>query len=134
MKVAFTVARLLLGIIFLIFSLNGFFHFIPLPPPSGIALQFFAALYMSHYLAVIFLLQLGPAILLLANRYVPLALTLLGPIVVNILFFHLLMAPGGLPLALVVATLWSLTAFSVRSAFKGLFQRTYRSNRIEQAA
>lgn len=132
MKVAFTAARLLLGFIFVVFGLNGFFHFIPMPPPTGIALQFFAALYMSHYLIVIFLLQLGAALLLLVNRYVPLALTLLGPIVVNIFFFHLLMAPGGLPLAVVVAILWSLTAYSVRSAFQGLFQRT--SNGIEQAA
>lgn len=134
MKVAFTIARLLLGLIFLVFGLNGFLHFIPMPPPSGIALQFFAALYMSHYLAVILLLQLGPAILLLVNRYVPLALTLLGPIVVNILFFHLLMAPAGLPLALIVSILWILTAFSVRSAFRSLFQKTNGSNRIAQAA
>src|SRR5579863_9820923 len=129
MKVAFTAARLLLGFIFVVFGLNGFFHFIPMPPPTGIAMQFFVALYMSHYLVVIFVLQLGAAILLLANRYVPLALTLLGPIVVYIFFFHLLMAPAGLPLAVTVAILWSLTAFSVRSAFHGLFQR---SNRIEQ--
>lgn len=131
MKVAFTAARLLLGFIFLAFGLNGFFHFIPMPPPTGIALQFFGALYMSHYLVVIFLLQIGPAVLLLINRYVPLALTLLGPIVVNIVFFHLFMAPAGLPLAAIVVILWSLTAFSVRSAFQGLFQR---SNRIERAA
>ena len=134
MKTASTVARYLLGFIFLVFGLNGFLHFIPSVPPAGVAGQFFAALYLSHYLVVIFLLQLGPAVLLLLNRYVPLALTLLGPIVVNILFFHLLMAPSGLPMAFVLTILWVLTAVSVRSAFRGLFQKTYSPNRISAAA
>jgi putative oxidoreductase len=124
MKIASNVARYLLGTIFFIFGLNGFLHFIPTPPPAGVAGQFFAALYLSHYLVVIFLLQLIPAVLLLLNRYVPLALTLLGPIVFNILFFHILMAPSGLPMAFVVLILWTITAFSVRSAFQGLFQKT----------
>ena len=125
MKIAFTAARYLLGTIFFVFGLNGFLHFIPTPPPAGVAGQFVAALYLSHYLVVIFLLQLSPAVLLLLNRYVPLALTLLGPIVFNILFFHILMAPSGLPMAFVVLLLWTITAFSVRSAFQGLFQKTY---------
>jgi putative oxidoreductase len=132
MKTVSTMARLLLGFIFVAFGLNGFLHFIPMPPPTGVALQFFAALYMSHYLVVIFLLQIGAALPLLINRYVPLALTLLGPVVVNIFFFHLLMAPGGLPLAITVAILWAITAFSVREAFRGLFQKTYTSERIAQ--
>ena len=108
------------------------FH--PDAAPAGVAGQFFGALYLSHYLVVIFLLQLGPAVLLLLNRYVPLALTLLGPIVVNILLFHLLMAPNGLPLAFVVTTLWILTAVSVRSAFRGLLQKTYNPNGISATA
>jgi putative oxidoreductase len=134
MKLASTVARYLLGSIFFVFGLNGFLHFLPAPPPTGLAGQFFAALYLSHYLVPIFLLQIGPAVMLLINRYVPLALTLLGPIVVNILFFHLLMAPSGLPLAATVTTLWILTAFSVRKAFSGLFQKTYSPTRVAQAA
>ncbi len=134
MKIASTVARYLLGSIFFVFGLNGFLHFIPTRPPAGVAGQFFAALYLSHYLVVIFLLQLGPAILLLFNRYVPLALTLLGPIVVNIVFFHLLMAPSGLPMAFVVTILWILTAVSVRSAFRGLFQKTYTPDRVSATA
>ena len=68
------------------------------------------------------------------NRYVPLALTLLGPIVANIVLFHLLMAPSGLPLAFVVTILWILTAVSVRSAFRGLFQKTYSANGISAIA
>ena len=134
MKIAFAAARYLLGSIFFVFGLNGFLHFLPTPQPAGVAGQFFAALYLSHYLVAIFLLQLGPAVLLLVNRYVPLALTLLGPIVVNILFFHMLMAPSGLPLAFTVSILWAVTAFSVRSAFKGLFQKTYSPNRIAETA
>jgi putative oxidoreductase len=134
MKIASTAARYLLGLIFFVFGLNGFLQFIPAPPPTGVAAQFFAALYLSHYLVVIFLLQIGSAVLLLLNRYVPLALTLLGPIVVNILFFHLLMAPRGLPLALTIAILWILTAISVASVFRGLFQKTYSPNRVSAAA
>jgi uncharacterized membrane protein YphA (DoxX/SURF4 family) len=123
MKTASLIARLLLGIIFLAFGLNGFLHFIPMPPPTGLAAQFFGAIFASGLWVPIFLLQIIPAVLLLINRYVPLALTLLGPVIVNILFFHAFMAPAGLPLALFVATLWIVVYLSVHSAFAGLFQR-----------
>jgi putative oxidoreductase len=86
MKVTTVIARFLLGIIFLVFGLNGFLHFIPAsPPPSGTAGQFVGALLVSNYLVVVFLFQLISAVLLLINRYVPLALTLLAPIIANIL-------------------------------------------------
>jgi hypothetical protein len=123
MKITTVIARFLLALIFLVFGLNGFFHFIPMPPPAGTAAQFFGVLYVSNYLAVIFLLQIIPAILLLLNRYVPLALTLLAPIIVNILLVHLLMVPSGLPLAILVTVLWGAVFLSVRSAFAGLFQQ-----------
>ena len=123
MKNASLVARYLLGVIFLVFGLNGFLHFIPMPPPSGIAGQFMGALFLSHFLVVVFLLELIPAILLLINRYVPLALVLLGPVIVNIFLFHCFMAPSGLPLALVVAVLWVLVAVGVRPAFSGILQK-----------
>ena len=122
MKTASTVARYLAGVIFLVFGLNGFLHFIPLPPPSGVAGQFMGALFVSHYLTLIFALQVIGAVLLLANRYVPLALAILAPVIVNILFFHALMAPSGLPLALIVTVLWALVFADVRSAFAPLFQ------------
>jgi putative oxidoreductase len=122
MKVASTISRYLLGLIFLTFGLNGFLHFIPMPPPTGVAAQFFGALFVSRLYVVIFLLQIVPAVFLLVNRYVPLALTILGAIIVNILCFHIFMAPGGLPLALVVTALWLLTTSSVRSAFTGILQ------------
>jgi hypothetical protein len=121
MKIASLIARYLLGLIFLIFGLNGFFHFIPMPPPTGLAGQYMGALFVSKYLVVVFLLELIPAILLLVNRYVPLALTLLGPVIVNIFLFHAFLAPSGLPLAVVVVILWGLVAWSVRPAFAGLF-------------
>jgi len=123
MKIASTIARYLLGLIFLTFGLNGFLNFIPMPPPTGVAGQFFGALFVSHFYVVIFALQAVPAVLLLANRYVPLALTILGAIIVNILGFHIFMAPAGLPLAVVVTILWLLTASPVRSAFTGILQR-----------
>ena len=123
MKITAVIARFLLGLIFLVFGLNGFLHFLPSPPLTGTAGQFVGALFVSHYLVVVFLLQLISAVLLLLNRYVPLALTLLAPIIVNILLIHLLMAPSGLPLAIVVTVLWILVFLSVRSAFSGLLQQ-----------
>lgn len=123
MKIVSTIARYLLGLIFLTFGLNGFLHFIPMPPPTGVAAQFFGALFVSHYYVVIFLLQIVPAVLLLANRYVALGVVILAPIIVNIFFFHLLMAPAGLPLALLVAVLWFLVAWTVRPALRGIFQK-----------
>jgi len=122
MRTASVIARYLAGVIFLVMGLNGFLNFIPLPPPGGIAGQFMDALYVSHYLWVIFAFQLLAAVLLLVNRYVPLAVALLAPIIVNILSFHALMAPSGLPLALFVAVLWALIFINVRPAFAGLFQ------------
>ena len=122
MKTTSIIARFLLGLIFLVFGLNGFFHFIPMPPPTGVAGQFMGALFVSQYLVVIFALQLIGAVLLLINRYVPLALAILAPIIFNILLFHSLMAPSGLPLALVATTLWILVFLGVRSAFAGLLQ------------
>src|ERR1700746_3203252 len=123
MKIAATISRYLLGVIFLTFGLNGFLHFIPMPPPTGVAAQFFGALFVSRLYIVIFLMQIVPAVLLLVNRYVPLALTILGAVIVNILCFHIFMAPAGLPLAVVVTVLWFLTTWSVRSAFAGILQR-----------
>jgi hypothetical protein len=123
MKITTAIARFLLGLIFLVFGLNGFLHFIPASPPSGTAGQFVGALLVSHYLVPVFLLQIVSAVLLLINRYVPLALTLLAPIIVNILLIHILMDPSGLPLAIVVTVLWILVFLSVRSAFAGLLQQ-----------
>ena len=122
MKTASAIARYLAGAIFLVFGLNGFLHFIPFPPPDGVAAQFMGAMFVSHYLTLIFLLQAITGGFLLINRYVPLALAILAPVIVNILSFHFLMAPSGLPLAIFVAILWTVIFIGVRSAFAGLFQ------------
>src|ERR1700710_519899 len=113
MKIAVLIARILLGLLFLVFGLNGFLHFIPMPPPTGLAGQYMGALYVSHYLTVVFLVQVVGGALLLANRFVPLALTLLGAVIVNILLFHSVLAPEGLPLALVTTLLWLVVFGSV---------------------
>ena len=122
MRTASTIARYLAGVIFLVMGLNGFLSFIHFPPPAGIAGQFMGALYVSHYLWVIFAFQVIAGALLLVNRFVPLAVAILAPVLVNILTFHVLMAPSGLPMALVVAVLWVLIFIEVRPAFSGLFQ------------
>ena len=134
MRTASVIARYLAGLIFLVFGLNGFLNFIPLPPPGGVAGQFMGAMYASHFLWVIFGFQLVAAVLLLVNRYVPLAVAILAPVIVNILFFHALMAPSGLPLALFVAVLWAVIFVDVRPAFSGLFQSRLRPEEVKQSA
>jgi putative oxidoreductase len=122
MKILTHISRFLLGLIFLVFGLNGFLHFIPMPPPSGVAAQFLGSMFVTKYLLFVFAIQLIGGVLLLINRYVPIAQTILGPIVVNILLFHGLMDPAGLGLALLVTILWGVVLVSVRSAFAGIFQ------------
>ena len=121
MRIAALVSRLLMGLVFVVFGLNGFLHFIPMPPPAGVAGQFLGALFASHYYVVIFGLQVIGGLLLLINRYVPLALVLLGPIIVNIFFFHALMALAGLPLAIVVVIHWAIVAMRYKQNFAGIF-------------
>jgi hypothetical protein len=123
MRIVSLSARVLLGLLFTVFGLNGFLHFIPSGSmPPGFAGQFTGALFQSHYMTVVFLMELIPGILLLLNRYVPLALTALAPVIVNIVLFHVFMAPAGLPLASAASILWILAAYQVRSVFAGLFQ------------
>lgn len=123
MKIATNTARILLGLLFTVFGLNGFLHFLKMAPPSGqLAGQYMGALFLSHYLAVVFLLELIGGVLLLVNRFVPLALVVLGPVVVNILLFHSTMAPEGLPIALFATLLWLVTFIGDRKAFAPLFQ------------
>jgi putative oxidoreductase len=122
MKIAALIARILLGLIFFVFGLNGFLHFIPTGPmPTGTAGQFIGALFQSHYVYFVSALQVAGGALLLVNRYVPLGLVLLGPVIVNILLFHLLMDRKGLPLAIVVVILWGIVALRHRQYFSGIF-------------
>ena len=125
MKISATIARFLLGLIFLFFGSNLLFHFLPNPPmPPGPMANFSTAMAESHYGIAVGFFQAAPAILLLINRYVPLALTVLAAEIVNILTFHITMQPAGLPMALVVAILWLLVFLRVRSSFAGIFEPT----------
>lgn len=128
MKIVATIARYLLGLMFLVFGSNMFLHFIPMGPmPAGLAGQFSAALFAAHYFYVVGAIMVVSAILLLVNRYVPLGLVLLGPVLVNILLFHILMAPNGIGMGAFAALLWLLVAYRFRSAFRGLFQQTVQN-------
>jgi putative oxidoreductase len=121
MKIATLIARLLLGLIFVVFGLNGFLNFINMPMPSGLAGQFIGALAQSHYFWVVAALQVAGGALLLVNRFVPLALVLLGPVIVNILLYHLFLNPSGAALAIVVAILWGVVFYSHRQYFSEIF-------------
>ncbi|MGC1422236.1 MAG: hypothetical protein WA354_13250 [Terracidiphilus sp.] len=125
MRIAATIARYLMGAIFLFFGSNMLFHFLPNPPmPPGPMANFSIAMAESHYGVAVGFFQVAPAILLLINRYVPLALTVLAAEIVNILTFHITMQLGGLPMALAVAILWVLVFLRVRSSFAGIFEPT----------
>jgi putative oxidoreductase len=121
MKIASLIARLLMGLIFLVFGLNGFLHFIKAPMPEGIAGQFAGALFVSKYYVLIFGVQVISGVLFLVGRFVPLALVLIGPVIVNILCFHALMGAPGLPLAVVVTVLWAIVAIRNKQHLAGIF-------------
>jgi putative oxidoreductase len=122
MKTTSIIARYLLGLIFTVFGLNGFFNFIHQPPPaSPLALQFFGAVSASHFAAFFFAVQVLGGLLLLSGFFVPLALTLLAAVLYNILAFHLTMAPESIPPALVASVLWVLVFLQYRESFKGIF-------------
>jgi hypothetical protein len=123
MKIAATVARYLLGVIFVFFGSNMLFHFIPTPPiPPGPLADFTRAFAVSHYDLAVGFFQVASGILLLINRYVPLALTILAAIIVNIDLTHITMAPSGLPMAAVVSLLWLLVFLRMRSNFAGILE------------
>lgn len=121
MKIAVLIARILLGLMFLVFGLNMFFHFIPMKMPSGLAGQYTSVMMQSHYMLFVGAVQAVGGLLLLVNRYVPYALTLLGPVIVNILLYHALMDPAGAPIAIIVAILWGILFFHYRQYFASLF-------------
>ena len=121
MKIATIIARVLLGLIFLVFGSNIFLHFIPMPEQKpSLATDFSKALMESHYVFVVGFLQVAGGLLILIGRYVPLGLTLLGPVIVNILLFHSFLEPTGLPIAIVVAVLALFLLWRYRTNFAGL--------------
>jgi len=123
MKVLTIIARILLGLMFVVFGSNAFFHFLPMPPlPPTLAGDFTKVFLASGYVYVIGGLQVIGGLLLLIGRFVPLGLTILGAIIVNILVFHILMAPEGLGPGIVVTVLELFLVWSYRDSFAGLFR------------
>src|SRR5215467_7050343 len=123
MKVATVIARILLGLVFVVFGSNIFLHFIPMPPPPPtLAGDFTKALFLSHYLHVVAGFQIVGGLLLLIGRFVPLGLVLLAPVIVNIDLVHRLLDPSGLPMATIVSILLVLLLWRYRDAFAGILR------------
>src|SRR5437588_6358405 len=102
MKILTIIVRILLGLLFVVFGLNGFLHFIPMGPmPSGHAGEFVDAMFASGYLYAISALQVIGGLLLVSGVFTPLGLLFLGPVIVNILLFHIFLDTKGLPMAIV---------------------------------
>jgi putative oxidoreductase len=123
MKVTTVIARVLLGLIFVVFGSNAFLQFLPMPPlPKGLTGEYLHAFFASGYAYVIAGLQVIGGLLLLVGRFVPLGLTTLGGIIVNIWIFHILMAPApaGLVPAIVVTILELFLVWQYRIAFRGI--------------
>jgi hypothetical protein len=121
MKIIGTIARYLLGLMFGVFGSNMFLQFIKGQMPAGLAGQFTGVLFAAHYFYVVGGIMVVSAILLLVNRYVGLGLTLLGPVLFNILLFHILMQPSGIGPGAFATLLWALVAWQHRSVFARLF-------------
>jgi putative oxidoreductase len=123
MKILTIIARVLLGLIFVFFGSNGFLHFLPMPPlPQGVTGEYLHAFFASGYVYVISGFQVAGGLLLLIGRFVPLGLTILAAIIANIWAFHLLMAPEGLPPAVVVTILELFLLWSYRDRFAGILR------------
>jgi len=130
MKILTLIARILLGLMFVVFGLNGFFDFIPKPkePPTGHALEFAGALMATGYMKVVMALQLIGGALVLSGRFLPLGLLLLGPVIVNILLFHVFLEPKGLGMAIVVSALSLFLLGRYWSAYSAVFRPFVSAN------
>lgn len=120
MKIAVVIARVLLGLIFLIFGLNAFFHFIPGQMPPGDGATLIGIMFKHGWVTFHGVLYVVAAVTLLVGRYVPVGLTILGPILVNILLFHLTLMPGIGP-GLFATALELFLIWAYWPAFRGIF-------------
>ncbi|MFN0047672.1 MAG: DoxX family membrane protein [Cytophagales bacterium] len=121
-KLPTMIARILLGIIFFVFGLNGFMNFMPLPPLNESAGVFIGGLVGSGYFfQFLKLCEVIAGVALITGFFVPLALTLLAPISVNIFLFHLFLERSGLPISLIIISLMMYLAFTYKDYFKQLF-------------
>ncbi len=127
-----TVARVLLGLVFFVFGLNGFLNFLPQPPHPAAAGAFLGGLFASGYF---FPLLKGTktiaGALLLSGRFVPLALTVLAPVIVNIVAFHAFLDPAGIVVPLVIVALEVFLAYSYRSVFRPMLDARARPDTAE---
>src|SRR5437899_812183 len=115
MKILTIIARVLLGLIFVVFGLNFVLNFIPMPSsPTGLAGDYFKFFAAGGYMYVVGAMQLLSGLLSLIGRFVPLAVTILAAMIFNILVFHILVNPEGLPMAIVVAVLELFLVWSYR--------------------
>src|SRR5258708_3642315 len=122
MRYGILISRILLGLMFIIPGANKLLHFLPIAVTPGDATTYLNLLFAHHILTVVALLEIIASLLLLFGRYVPLGLTLLAPIAVNILMFHLFLDPPRLPIAIAVVLLETFLIWTHRSAFVGLFE------------
>ena len=122
MKVAEIIARVLLGLVFVVFGSNAFLHFIHPPPMSGPAGAFINAMMDTGYVKVVGFCQVAGGLLLLIGRFIPLGLTLLGPVIVNILCYHIFLDHTGWQVASVVAALALFLLWRYRANFAGLLK------------
>jgi len=121
MKIVTMIARYLLGLMFLVFGLNEFFYFLNGPLPPGPPGEFLGLLVSTHFVYAIGAVMAISGILFLFNRYVALGLTLLGPVLFNILVFHIAMQPKTIGPGVIVTLLWLLVFWQHRAAFAGIF-------------
>ena len=129
MKIATIIARCLLGLIFVVFGANKFLHFLPNPPMQGAGAQFMGAMFETHYIYVVATCEVVGGLLVLTGRYLPLGLTVVGPVVVNILSFHIFMDNSGLPIAFTVAALALFLLWRYREHFAGLVKPVHPARR-----
>jgi hypothetical protein len=125
MKIAAPVSRIVLGLLFTVAGISGFVligH--PPPTPPGVAGEFQDVFFASRWVLFVDGVEIIAGVLLLANRYVPLALTALAAVITNIIAFHATMQPAGLPIAAVVVVLWVLVAARHRDGLAPLLART----------
>ena len=113
--------RLMLGLIFLVFGLNGLLHFFSMPMPTGDAATWFGIMIGHHWMNFVAVVQLVAGLLLLVGRFVPLALVLLAPVIVNILLYHALLWPHGYVLAVIATALELILAGLYWRSFAPLF-------------
>ncbi len=129
------IARVILGLIFLVFGLNGFLHFITMPPPTGAAAEFVYGLVKAKYfLPFMASIQVICGVLFLSGTFIPLALLLLFPINLNIFFFHLALAPTGLGMATLIMAANILLAVYYWPVYKPIFkiENAWKGKKLKQ--